>query len=560
MARAGTQSGNAALTGVQGRAGAEEAAVDLAAAQLASLDADTRLIASIRSLSGATSVAIIAVGSLVLVGWLFDIGTLKSIFPGLVTMKANTALAFILLGLSLWLLGERTQRRGGLGQLSAFTAALVGLLTFSEYLFGWNLGIDQLLFDEPLGAVGTSQPGRMAPTTALDFLLLGLALLFLDSRQGYWLVQLLIVAAALIALIAFVGYVYRVESLYGVASHTRMAVHTSLTFVVLSCGILLAHPGRGLFAAVVSEGVGGVMARRLLPATVVIPLLLGWLRLVGQRAGFYDTEFGTSLMVVAVITILAIIVWWSAGVSNRTDMQRKRAGEEIRRHAAELEAVNRELEAFAYSVSHDLRAPLRSVDGFSQALLEDYADKVDEQGREQLQRVRAGAQRMGLLIDDLLNLSRVTRAEIRREPVDLSGLAESIAQELRQTEPRRQAEFAITDGLIAQGDARLLRVALANLLNNAWKFTAPHPSARIEFGVMQQPGGGVAYFVRDDGVGFDMAYVDKLFGAFQRLHSTTEFPGTGVGLASVQRIIHRHGGRVWAEGATEKGATFYFTL
>ncbi len=231
----------------------------------------------------------------------------------------------------------------------------------------------------------------------------------------------------------------------------------------------------------------------------------------------------------------------------------------VAERTAELAAVNKELKTFAYSASHDLRAPLRSIAGFSQALLEDYADKLDAEGLDYLHRVQAAAQRMGQLIDDLLKLSRVTRAEMRRETVDLSQMARTIAEELRKAQPERQVEFVIAEGLIAHGDAHLLQVALANLLDNAWKFTSKKPHARIEFGSTQH-GGERVYFVRDNGAGFDMAYVGKLFGAFQRLHSTAEFEGTGVGLATVQRIIHRHGGRVWAEGAVKQGATFYFTL
>ncbi len=223
-----------------------------------------------------------------------------------------------------------------------------------------------------------------------------------------------------------------------------------------------------------------------------------------------------------------------------------------------LAGTNKELESFSYSVSHDLRAPLRTIDGFSRILLEDYAEDLGEEAHDYLGRVRAASVHMGHLIDDLLNLSRVTRSPLRREPVDLSVLASGIAKELQNSQPEREVEFVIEEGVTAWGDARLLLVALENLLGNACKFTSKTPGGRIEFGVEQGPGG--AYYVRDNGAGFDMNYAGKLFGAFQRLHGSGEFEGTGIGLATVQRIIHRHGGRVWAEGEVGRGAVFYFTL
>ncbi len=232
----------------------------------------------------------------------------------------------------------------------------------------------------------------------------------------------------------------------------------------------------------------------------------------------------------------------------------------VKERTAELEAANKELEAFSYSVSHDLRAPLRSIDGFSQALLEDYADKLDAQGQDTLRRVRAAAQRMAELIDGLLTLSRVTRSELRREIVDLTKLAQGVVEELERSDPHRPLEVAIAKGLAAHGDPRLLRGALQNLLGNAWKFTSRKPQARIEFGWSNHADGNGAFFVRDNGDGFDMAYANKLFAPFQRLHRQSEFPGTGIGLATVQRVILRHGGRIWAEGTVGQGATFYFTL
>lgn len=224
-----------------------------------------------------------------------------------------------------------------------------------------------------------------------------------------------------------------------------------------------------------------------------------------------------------------------------------------------LQAVNQELGSFAYSVSHDLRAPLRSLNGFSQALMEDYAGKLDKTGLDYLQRIQAAANRMGQLIDDLLKLSRLTRSELHREPVNLSAIAGEIAAGLQQSSPDRRVEFTIQPDMVANGDARLLYVVLENLLGNAWKFTGGQSRAKIEFG-RTKVDGLPAYFVRDNGAGFNMNYANKLFAPFQRLHTAAQFEGTGVGLATVQRIIHRHGGRVWAKGEVNRGATFYFTL
>jgi signal transduction histidine kinase len=258
------------------------------------------------------------------------------------------------------------------------------------------------------------------------------------------------------------------------------------------------------------------------------------------------------------------------GGLERENAERRRAEDEVRAlndeleqrvatRTAELGTVNRELESFAYSVSHDLRAPLRHMDGFSQALLEDYGDQLDEAAKRLLGRIRNGSVRMGRLIDDLLRLSRVSRGELEREPVDLSAMARRIVSELQQGEPAREIAVDIAPNLESQGDPRLIEIALQNLLGNAWKFTGKNPNAKIAFGMTRQDGRST-YFVRDNGVGFDMAYVGKLFAPFQRLHTTDEFAGTGIGLVTVARVVHRHGGEVWIESAIDKGTIVRFTV
>lgn len=231
----------------------------------------------------------------------------------------------------------------------------------------------------------------------------------------------------------------------------------------------------------------------------------------------------------------------------------------VAQRTQQLELANKELESFSYSVSHDLRTPLRAIEGFSAALLRSYADRLDERGRDYLQRVRAATQRMGLLIDDLLNLARTMRTEMRRRNVELSEMALSVAKEIADAHPERNVQFVVAPGLTAHADAALVRTVLDNLLGNAAKFSSKKPDARVELASTTQDGETV-YFVRDNGVGFDMSYANKLFGAFQRLHASSDFEGTGIGLANVHRIIQRHGGRIWAAGEPGRGATFFFTL
>lgn len=277
-------------------------------------------------------------------------------------------------------------------------------------------------------------------------------------------------------------------------------------------------------------------------------------------------------------TIGAVVTFKDITERKKAEAEVRNLNETLARYTVQLKATNKELEAFSYSVSHDLRAPLRTIDGFAQALLEDYSDGLDELGQHYLKRMRVATQRMGQLIADLLRLSRLNRTQMQRESVNLSQMAQAIAKDLQQMEPRRSVEFAIAPTAIAQGDRRLIRVLLENLLGNAWKFTRKVPQAHIELGVTDRcaliaqgydkfstrntevPPHQPVYFVRDNGAGFDMTYAEKLFAPFQRLHSSSEFEGTGIGLATVRRIINRHGGQVWAMGEVNRGAAFYFTL
>jgi light-regulated signal transduction histidine kinase (bacteriophytochrome) len=248
-----------------------------------------------------------------------------------------------------------------------------------------------------------------------------------------------------------------------------------------------------------------------------------------------------------------------ASKTARDVSDRIRAERALAKAKEAAETASREFEAFSYSVAHDLRAPLRGIDGFSKLLLEDYSEKLDDNGKRHLSRVRESAQHMGELIESLLMLARVSQGDIQRRPIDLTAMAHKISKRFQSSQPERDVEFIIADGLSAAGDGRLLGIVLENLLGNAWKFTGKRDTAQIEFG-RREEGEQTTFFVRDNGAGFDATYASKLFGVFQRLHAAREFDGIGIGLATVQRIIRRHGGRIWAEGEVGQGATFDFTL
>jgi PAS domain S-box-containing protein len=542
-----------------------------------------------------------------------------------------------------------------------------------------------------LSSVALVRPLGISPQMTLGFFSLAIGLTLFDkvSSRARWPAELFAWLSGFVGIVTLFDFAPSPE--FREAAHRQTSHWLGAALVALWISFILARPERGLIAPVLSGQATGKTMRRLIPACGLIPILLVWARIKGEQAGFFDREFGDTLMTAAMIFLLTVAALWngrplldSESARSEAEGRLRQKAEEARRSSAFLDALLehiphmvfvkdaetlsfqrmnkagelllgvprqellgksdrdffppeqaaffqrkdretleqgvlveiaeeplntatglrwlatkkvpvktadaqyllgisediterkevqdrlfaaklsaelavRELETFSYSVSHDLRAPLRSIHGFSQALIEDYAGKLDANGVDYLHRVSASAARMGQLIDDLLSLSRINRSQLTVDGVDLTALAEDVVRELRLAFPQHPVDWNVEPGMETRGDARLLRIALVNLLSNAWKFSSRTVQPRVRF--TRTPGAQTpTYRVEDNGAGFDMKYADKLFAPFQRLHSVKDFEGTGVGLAIVQRVISRHGGRVWAQAQPGLGATFFFTL
>ncbi len=792
--------------------------------------AQTRLLPPPKFLPQAANLGVIVIGELALVGWVVNNASLKGVYPGLAEMNPTTALTFIVASVAFRLLfpelvsWRRQWLRRGLGELLAAAVALVGLLKLCEYAFGLRLGVDQVLFHEQLGLVRAFAPNRIAPNTALCITLLGLALALLDvtTKGGRRPAEYLTLVAGLVSAMAVLGYAYGMSVLVSFANFAPMPLNTAMAFVLLCLAILSARCEHGLMRIFLADSFGGELARRLFPAAIVLPVLLGWLRLEGERAGLFDASFGVAVMATANIVFFVVLLYWTAASLDQSDLERQQAeqarleaeerfrvlvtgvkdyaifmldpkgrvtswndgaqrikgytadeivgrhftrfftpedirddkperelrtaeiegraedeGWRVRRdgsrfwanvvvtplrddvgklrgfskvtrditerkkveealraaeekfrvvsetaadaivsadsrgnityfnkaaeimfgHAAaealgqpltllmpqrfqeayrrglerylttgethvvgrqveltghrkdgtefplelslaswktkdgtfftgilrditrrkeaeaaleahraelarsnqELTAANKELDAFTYSVSHDLRSPLRQIDGFARILQEEAAPQLTTEERHCLERIQEGVGKMGRLVDDLLNLGRVGRKQLSWEHTRLNALVKEAITELEPETQARTIDWRIDDLPAIKCDPGLMKLVFVNLLSNAIKFSQQADRPVIQVG-HKQVDGETVFFVRDNGIGFNMRYVSKLFGIFQRLHRQEDFPGTGVGLASVQRIIHKHGGRVWAESEPYKGASFYFTL
>lgn len=522
------------------------------------------------------SLAIITstVGLTVFLGWMFGIELLKSLSSSNVSMKANTSVLFILSGISLILRMFRDRKIPDLiSKIVVLFVISVCLLIMSEYIFKWNAGIDELIFSDGPVSVKTLFPGRIAFNTCLCFLLIGIALFLHGSKTKnlQYLSQIILLITVLLAILPILGYMYDERQLLTLAFYNNMALHTAITLLILSTGTLCLPQTSGLLTILTSKGSGGYMARRLLPLTILIPIVFIWVRLITKSLGPSGDSTDVLVLSLFYIGTFAIYIWKIGKSVNAIENDRIKAENELKHLNIELEKrvkerteqlleSNRELEAFAYSVSHDLRTPLRHLIGFSEILESEVSGKSDPQIIRLSETIKSSAQRMSRLIDELLSYSRLGRTNLKTSLLSLNTLIEEVIHEAHDITKNRDIKWKLSKLPEIKADPILIKLVLQNLINNSIKFTSKKREAVIEVNYSEENENKFTFYIRDNGAGFNMEYASKLFGVFQRLHNTEEFEGTGIGLATVNRIIKRHNGMVWAKGEVDEGATFYFTI
>ncbi len=509
------------------------------------------LIASLRAASRVSAVTVFLVGGLVLLGWALGIGALTTVLPGQVTLKANAAVGLVLAGISLWLVQSESRSRIAhrAAQLCAVAVILLGLANIAETALGLDLGIDELLFRDA-NSIEQLPAGRMSISVSLTFLLLGIALLLvMGTKRGPQAAQALSILAAVPSLVALVGYAYSVNVLY---AHpvSAIAIHAALAFLMLCLGILFVRPRQGLMAVVTADSAGGFLLRRLVPAVVVIPPLLGWLVLAGGRAELYDSGTEMSLVAVLSIILFGTIVVLSAQSLHGIDLRRRRA-----------ESRKEYMEQYISLVSHDLRTPLTVIQGHAQllhAMLE--RSGLGEKEAQSTEAIAVSARRMNAMIQDLVDSARLESGQLQldRQPVDLrSFVADLLERMARALEVDRvKLDFADVLPPVFADPNRLERI-LTNLLSNALKYSPPRTEVLLQAGGQDNE---LTISVRDCGPGMSQKEVAHVFDRFYRADAARKQEGLGLGLYITRMLVEAHGGRLWVESELGKGSAFHFTL
>lgn len=511
---------------------------------------------------------VISISVATLAGWQFDIDSLKRVIPGLVAMNPLTALLFIFYGIAFICMYSESQLYKTTGMIVLGVTAFMASIKIGQYIENQQFGIDTLLYEAKLKKdIKYNVSNRMSITTAISFLIHTISL-YLYTRRKAWVKNLagnILILGIFISLLSLIGYIYQVDIHYSLLKRFPMAPHSAMNFMLMSIALLLANADTGIVKEIFSPYTGGILAQKLLPAIIIVPVVLGLLLLVGSWTRLYGPDFRIALHTVGVIILMVTILLNMIRPLNRADAARAAAENELKEaknlieiHAKKLDEGAQELAEFSYTISHNLRTPLRALNGYASLLLEKHHADMDEESKHMLNALQQNAWKMGQLMDDLLTFIRIGRMEIASKPIDMNVLVKKVINDLQKfiTEP---SEISIAPLPKTTGDYGLIRLVYQHLISNAIKYSTTKNSLQISIGAHLQDGKTI-YFVQDKGIGFDMRHYDKLFGLFTRLHQEHEFKGMGTGLAVTQRIIHRHGGDIWAQSAPGEGACFYFTL
>jgi signal transduction histidine kinase len=519
--------------------------------------------------TSAVALFLMTVGITVLTGWAFDLTLLKGL-GGAITMKANAAVALLASGIALYSLGSVSRSQGTVVRIGAIVAGLLGLLSLSEHLFGWNLGIDELLVREAPGAAATTSPGRMGPNASLSLTLAGIALwsLYRGGARAIARAQVLGACIATLALVPLIGYLYGATQLYAIARYTGIAIHTGIALLMLGVGILAAYPKTGPVAALMSDAPHGVVSRRLLVQAVALPLILGYIELAGERYGFYEARFGTGTFVVAMIVLLSFTTWRTAVALGHSEDARRTAQRErddllvSERAARELaERADRAKDEFIASLSHELRTPLNAIMGWTHMLRD---GSVSEPNRvKAFNAVSRNADVLARLIRDLLDTSRIATGhlELSKAPVDLNAIVQAAVESVTPTAETKRVAMTVSPAphaLTVIGDAQRLQQVLSNILSNAVKFTPALGHVGVH---VQADADAVRVQIRDDGEGIDPAFLPRVFERFEQGSATRENGSMGLGLHIAKRLVEAHGGDIHAHSdGIGQGAVFTVQL
>ncbi|MGB9936484.1 MAG: sensor histidine kinase [Methanobacterium sp.] len=526
------------------------------------LNNSNRLRSNLMKFSEVLSILIIIIGFLILFGWAFDISILKSPGPEFSTIKSNVALCFVLVGISLWLQQTKriSKRNIRIAQILAIMVFLIGLLSTIEHLFNFNFGIDQLLFNEAPGALSTSSPNRMAFIAAVDLTIIGLTLLILDKKiDRHVPAQYLVLLASMLSLMVILGYLYGASEFYQIYNYTAAAIYAGIGLLIISLAIIAARPQIGFMKVLTGQNYGSVFGRRILVAVIIIPIFIGWLRVLGQNLGYYDTAFGTVLLTLTTLVILALLVWNSMLNLNTIDMKRQKSDEKLKENLEELKRSNEELQSFAYITSHDLQEPLRTMGSYASLLKYRYEGQLDDDADEFINYMVSGSKRMKNMIQGLLDYSRVGTQGGEFEEFSGEEALDNALLNLESSIKECNAKVTSKNLPVLFGDKDQITRVFQNFIGNALKFRKKGVSPQINIQVKENDAEYI-FSVSDNGIGLEEQYSDKIFEVFKRLHTIGEYEGAGIGLAIIKRIIDRHNGRVWVESSLGKGSTFYFTL